>query len=270
MTASAAGLCVFCGEADWADGPHDNAICRYCGCAQRTRYGTYDYKTRDYFYGNEEGGVEGGGYADYTRHRYLRNLQGKLILSKFNELLGRGFIEESAPGKVVEVGAALGYMMEPFLQRGWACMAVEPNLLAQEYMQVYEVTAEIIKKGSWTTIGRLPNAAEYPLWRGNTDALICFDVLEHLPDLPQDLLNLGSICRPGAVFMAQVPDFSLYKDKPDHRHWAVGQHLWHGTAEGWTRILRKHGFRILETEKAALVGSPYADVESVVMWGVKE
>jgi SAM-dependent methyltransferase len=52
--------------------------------------------------------------------------------------------------------------------------------------------------------------------RSSFDAVVCLDVLEHCPDPPGAVAQLGRSLAPGGVLLATAPFFSVVPDFPGH------------------------------------------------------
>jgi SAM-dependent methyltransferase len=119
--------------------PHASAwACPLCGSPSRRRFARHGIWVRDCtqcahrfaevvpapdhvdaMYGDAyfEGG--GAGYADYRRAAVLLREQGR----RYGEIVAR----HRAPGRMLDVGAAAGFMLQGFHDAGWAGCGIEPN-----------------------------------------------------------------------------------------------------------------------------------------------
>jgi SAM-dependent methyltransferase len=66
-----------------------------------------------YFFGGE------AGYSDYTAEADMLVERGRMYAEKIGKY--------TAPGRILDVGAACGYLLKGFTDRGWSGMGLEPN-----------------------------------------------------------------------------------------------------------------------------------------------
>ena len=119
-----------------------------------------------------------GGYADYLADAGLhrRNAAGHL-----RRLARQGV---RAPGVLVELGAAAGYLLEQARDLGWDAVGVDVSA---------PMRAAAAGRGL-TVVARLDDVGHAP---GTVDLVVAHQVLEHVVDLPAVLAGCARLLRPG-------------------------------------------------------------------------
>jgi SAM-dependent methyltransferase len=154
------------------------------------------------------------------------------------------FIDEtgalSAPSRVLEVGTGTGGMLHALRQRGHRAAGVE---LRRSF--IAEAHAHY---------GRLPIAqvdgVALPFRSASFDAVVTFDVFEHIPDSDGHLREALRVLRPGGCYLIQTPNrwtntlFETLRWRSFTR-WREDHCSLHSLAE-LTARLDRHGFTQVE------------------------
>lgn len=121
------------------------------------------------------------------------------------------------PGKgtLLDIGAGTGDFLAIAKKNGWHVIGTEPNEKAKNIAKT--------KGASFTdSIASIED---------NTfDAITMWHVLEHVPDINQQISELKRILKPDGVIIIAVPNFKSYDAKYYKQYWAaydVPRHLWH-------------------------------------------
>jgi len=168
----------------------------------------------------------GKGYVDYLAdepvfrrefRRRLRHLQGT-----------------PAPRRLLEIGCATGALLDEARKAGFAPRGIEPAsgiaALARERtgLPVDAVAVE-----------------EIDLPEGSFDAVVLFEVLEHLTDPLATLRRLRTLLVPGGVLALSVPDFGSLWARASGRFWPLytpWEHLLYFTRGTLRHALEEAGF----------------------------
>jgi SAM-dependent methyltransferase len=89
------------------------------------------------------------------------------------------------------------------------------------------------------------------------DAVVCFEVLEHIADPCQALREIARILKPGGVFIISAPHLSRLHDLP-HDYFRF-------TSYGLRHLLEKAGFEVLEVDESGGIFSFLGHQVSIVL-----
>lgn len=120
----------------------------------------------------------------------MRNLTGVLIRE----------VKKLSPQKILDAGCGSGRLTLQMAKAGFAIEGVdfEPKAL--------ELAEKIRDKmGLKVVFHRGSLADDKPPALGQYDAVICSEVLEHIPDYPRVVKNLAALTRPGGYLLVTVP-----------------------------------------------------------------
>ena len=96
-----------------------------------------------------------------------------------------------------------------------------------------------------------------PFGAESFDAVICSEVLEHVPNVSVALQNLYTVLRPGGVLVGSVPTdqnkFFASKDGPEHT-WTEAGHLHRFSKSQISMLLNEHGFAVENATTVDLLG----------------
>lgn len=121
----------------------------------------------------------------------------------------------SPKGSLLDIGAGTGEFLLTCKNNGWNVTGIEPSEKAKSIAQ---------KKG----IGMETSLQE--LESHSFDVITMWHVLEHVPDLEQQLNELKRLLKPNGTLIVAVPNFNSYDAKVYQSYWAafdVPIHLWH-------------------------------------------
>lgn len=176
-------------------------------------------------------------YKKYHRDRdYLENegLFKNIFTKRFNIL--KRFIKQ--PGKVLDIGASTGTMLDVFKEHGWQTWGVEPSESA--------LVAE--NKGH----GIIHNYFEDVILKNNSfDLVILNHTLEHLDDPVGILTKVRRILRNSGTVFVDVPNFGSLSSKILKKCWpylAPEEHKHQFTKQSLGQILKKSGFKVVHWE----------------------
>ena len=172
--------------------------CHACGhrCAELAPGGDHvrNVYDDDYFFGG------GAGYPDY--------------LAEEDELRERGaryatLVEGFAPpGRVLDVGAAAGFTLLEFQERGWEAFGLEPNprmaALGRERFGLPVSTATL---------------ASFRDEAGPYDLVVMLQVIAHLVDPRAEMRRVVELVRPGGLFLVETWDRKSWTARLFGRRW---------------------------------------------------
>ena len=139
---------------------------------------------------------------------------------------------------VCDIGAGTGDFLSFVRKRGWSVEGVEPNRMArgkasEKKIQLKEQLDDILQQGQKFEV--------VTLWH----------VLEHLPDLEEQIKKLIQLLDKEGTLLIAVPNFKSYDANYYQNFWAaydVPRHLWHFSQKAIATIFAKHGMQVMATK----------------------
>jgi 2-polyprenyl-3-methyl-5-hydroxy-6-metoxy-1,4-benzoquinol methylase len=130
-------------------------------------------------------------------------------------------------GNLLDIGAGTGDFLKSAKQKGWKINGIEPNEGARKLAQ---------EKG----IDLSENINNF---KGKTfDVITLWHVLEHLPNLEDNIYNIEKMLKPGGTLIIAVPNYKSYDARYYKNFWAafdVPRHLWHFSRKSMKRLFSK-------------------------------
>ena len=157
--------------------------------------------------------------------------------------------QSSAEGNLFDFGAGTGDFLAAAKKRNWNIEGVEPNPGAR-------------KLASEKGIVLRENSSTFP--NKSFDVITLWHVLEHIPNLEEQISELDRLLRRDGCIVIAVPNFNSYDAKVYKEHWAaydVPRHLYHFSRTAISTIFSKFGFVVTE-EKPLLFDSFYVSLLS--------
>jgi 2-polyprenyl-3-methyl-5-hydroxy-6-metoxy-1,4-benzoquinol methylase len=137
---------------------------------------------------------------------------------------------------LLDVGAGTGDFMLTAKKQNWQVDGIEPN---------YDARMRALDKG----IGLMDRMEALP--RKKYNVITLWHVLEHLPDLENQIIKLvWHLEEKGTLFIA-VPNFKSYDANYYKEYWAaydVPRHLWHFSKTAIEKLFSKHGLKLIKTK----------------------
>jgi len=186
----------------------DSFHCSICQQDSKLVFSKYNYKIRqclscDYqfleenvnedhakrIYDNSyfEGG--GAGYPDYVAQQDILKRHGR----QYGKIVSRYM----APGKVLDVGAAAGFILQGFMDCGWKGAGIEPNDSIAQYGRTH--------LGLSITTGSLESVQDsQESERDCYDLVSMIQVIPHFFDLHQALTNARELTKPGGYWLIET------------------------------------------------------------------
>jgi SAM-dependent methyltransferase len=150
----------------------------------------------------------------------------------FNEFLDQkeSFVPER--GSLLDVGCYAGLCLEEARRRGYSVQGTE---LSRWAIGIARAKGLTVHRLAITEAGRLDRSF---------DAVVAFDVLEHLADPFASAVVIRSLLREGGCFFATVPDMGMWHARLlGERHWLVMlMHFQYFRQRSLTRLLERAGF----------------------------
>ena len=137
-------------------------------------------------------------------------------------------------GRMLDFGAGTGDFLLEAKRKGWQVEGIEPNndarrLASQKGIDLKKTT-DNFEAGSFDVIS---------LWH----------VLEHVPDLDKQILELKRLLKKNGLLVIAVPNFKSYDAQKYGEHWAaydVPRHLYHFSQTSIEKIFLEFSFDMLK------------------------
>jgi 2-polyprenyl-3-methyl-5-hydroxy-6-metoxy-1,4-benzoquinol methylase len=135
-------------------------------------------------------------------------------------------------GMILDIGAGTGDFLSVAKQNGWNTMGVEPSDKAK---------AIALKK----EVAFVQDTAE--LENHSFDVITMWHVLEHVPNLDNQIKELKRLLKPNGSLIVAVPNFKSFDAKYYGAFWAaydVPIHFWHFSKKAVQALFKKEGMQL--------------------------
>lgn len=152
-------------------------------------------------------------------------------------------------GKILDIGAGTGDFLMTAKNRGWDVFGQEPNSDARDLSAGKGI---FLKE----KISDLPN--------GSFDVITLWHVLEHVPNLEDQIMELQRLLKKDGLLVIAVPNFKSYDAQVYTANWAaydVPRHLYHFSRTSVKKIFSEFSFKVVD-EKGLLFDSFYVSLLS--------
>lgn len=137
-------------------------------------------------------------------------------------------------GKVLDIGAATGVMLDIFKEHGFDTYGIEPSKSAESAIK----KGHIIKK---TTLEKSKFPSHF------FDVIIANHVLEHIEDPNSFLSYCKKYLKKNGLLYIDVPNFGSLSSQMMGSHWKYilpNEHVHHFTPETLSKLLEFNGFKV--------------------------
>ena len=145
----------------------------------------------------------------------------------------------SSEGKtLLDVGCGTGDFLQIARQNNWTVSGIEPN----------EDARQIANSKTNNSVNNIDHLLEFP--KHSFDVISLWHVLEHLPNLDQQVFILKSLLKENGTLIIAVPNYKSYDAKYYKNFWAafdVPRHLWHFSQESISKLFSKENMKVVET-----------------------
>ena len=173
----------------------------------------------DYFFSG------GAGYDDYTLERDMLIKRGEYYADKISKYM--------APGKVLDIGSAAGFLLKGFENKGWQGTGIEPNNFMVEYGKK-SIGINIIK-GTIETI-RLEE---------KFDLIILIQVVAHLYDLKTSINRISAFLNRGGHLLIETWNKDSFTARIFGKNWhefSPPSTLNYFSEKTLIKLISQHGF----------------------------
>ena len=118
-------------------------------------------------------------------------------------------------GFLLDIGAGTGHFLDLANKKGWKVTGIEPN----------EGAKNVALKKNIDFADQIES-----LENNSFDVITMWHVLEHVPNLEEQISQLKRVLKPNGTLLIAVPNFNSFDAKYYKQYWAgfdVPRHLWH-------------------------------------------
>lgn len=134
---------------------------------------------------------------------------------------------------LLDVGAGTGDFLAMAQKSGYTIAGVEPNVKARELAMAKGVEL---------------NSSLKELAKQKFQVVTLWHVLEHLPNLEEQIGSIISLLEDDGTLIIAVPNFKSFDAKYYKSHWAgfdVPRHLWHFSKMAITKLFQQHEMEVV-------------------------
>ncbi|WP_309642500.1 class I SAM-dependent methyltransferase [Flavobacterium sp.] len=160
-------------------------------------------------------------------YQFVKQIALKNKLKCINQL-------QESKGILLDIGAGTGDFLAVAKQDGWQIIGIEPNDKAKMIAQ---------KKG----VSFAENTAS--LEDHSIDAITMWHVLEHVPNIENQIKELKRLLKPSGTIIIAVPNFNSYDAKYYNSFWAafdVPRHLWHFSKKSIKSLFERENLHLVK------------------------
>ena len=205
-------------------------------------------------------------YRYYESEAYISHTDAKAsfvdrlyqLVKRFNLRKKIQIIENQIvkPVKFLDFGAGTGDFLSTAKKRGFEVYGVEPNQKARDRAKQKGIElSESLSNLKGSKYGVIT------LWH----------VLEHLPNLDEQLKELKELLDEGGLLVVAVPNYKSFDAKHYKSHWSaydVPRHLWHFSRTSISKLFERHQMEVIQTH-AMIFDSFYVSLLSEKYKGSK-
>jgi SAM-dependent methyltransferase len=146
-----------------------------------------------------------------------------------------------APGRLVDLGCWVGFLLAEARERGWDGVGVEPSQFASRFARE-ELGLDV----------RTANLLDADVGPEPFDAAVMADVIEHLPDPGEALDRVSALISPRGALALALPDAGSRLARVMGRRWwsVIPTHVHYFTRPSLRLLLERHGFTLLRMRTA--------------------
>ena len=157
------------------------------------------------------------------------------LKSKLNLINSFSFEEKY----LLDIGCGTGDFLQTGQQNGWKVLGVEPNHDARKIANI-------------KTSNSVFDTSELSNFESNSfDVITLWHVLEHLPDLENQMSIFKRLLKPNGRLIIAVPNYQSYDAKHYKAFWAaydVPRHLWHFNQDSISKLISKESFEVVKVK----------------------
>lgn len=140
--------------------------------------------------------------------------------------------------KLLDIGCGTGDFLQIAKQNNWTICGIEPNEKARSI-------ANNKTENSVFETGKLKK-----LESNSFDVITLWHVLEHLPNLEEQIMTLKRLLNNNGTLIIAVPNFKSYDSQVYKTNWAaydVPRHLWHFSRTSISKLFEAQNMKVVKT-----------------------
>lgn len=140
--------------------------------------------------------------------------------------------------QLLDIGCGTGDFLQVAKQNNWSVTGIEPNENARQIAN-QKVSNTVYNLEALTT-----------LKNESFDVITLWHVLEHLPNLKEDISTLKRLLKPKGVLVIAVPNYKSFDAKYYKKFWAaydVPRHLWHFSRASISKLFSSENMNVEKT-----------------------
>lgn len=175
--------------------------------------------------------------SDYISHTdSKRTLFEKLYhVVKTNSLRKKvTLISKYNSGTLLDIGAGTGDFLVVAKKKNWATFGIEPNLKARNLALEKGVTLK---------------QSLLDFENHSFDVITMWHVLEHVPDIQNQIQELKRLLKPNGTIFIAVPNYNSFDAKYYKSFWAaydVPRHLWHFSKVSISKLFQNYNLKLVK------------------------
>ena len=178
-------------------------------------------------------------YEDVVDSEYVANLdvKSKTFSFAFEQL--KPFLPPT--GSLLEIGSYCGLFLKQAKLAGWHCTGIEPSQWAASYALQSDPDLRIINAPFEVAKSSLTKPF---------DAIVSWDVIEHVTDPSNFIRDASALLKPGGIFAFSTMDIDSRFAKLLGKHWPwiMQMHLYYFTVPVLKDMLTKQGLELIHTD----------------------
>lgn len=160
-------------------------------------------------------------------YHFIKNIALKNKLSLINDL-------QQSKGNLLDIGAGTGDFLLVAKNNGWNSVGIEPSVKAKAIAKTKGVELK-------------SNLSEFE--DNSFDIITMWHVLEHVPNLENQIKELKRLLKPNGSILIAVPNFKSFDANYYKEFWAaydVPRHLWHFSKTAIKKLFEKEELELIK------------------------
>lgn len=160
-------------------------------------------------------------------YHFIKNIALKNKVSLINNL-------QDKKGALLDIGAGTGDFLSVAKNNGWNAVGIEPSEKARFIANQKGIELKL-------------NTSDFE--NNSVDIITMWHVLEHVPNLEDQIKELKRLLKPNGSIIIAVPNFKSYDANHYKEFWAaydVPRHLWHFSKTAIRKLFQKENIELVK------------------------